>query len=45
MDTLLEPKPENVQLPIEPVYKSTVTGSLAQSERERLARNSQFKMN
>ena len=45
LDTLLEPKPETVQLPLEPIYENTITGSLAQSERERLARNAQLKMN
>ena len=45
LDILLEPKPENVQLPLEPIYESTITDSSAQSERERLARNAQLKMN
>ena len=45
LDTLLEPKPETVQLPLEPNYEDTLTGSLAQSERERLARKAQSKMN
>ena len=45
LDTLLEPKPETVQLPLEPIYEDTITGSLAQSERERLARNAQPKIN
>ena len=45
LDILLEPKPESVQLPLEPNYKNTITGSSAQSERERLARNAQLKMN
>ena len=45
LDTLLEPKPETVQLPLEPIYENTITGSSAQSERERLARNAQLKMN
>ena len=45
IDTLLEPKPETVQLPLEPIYEVTITGSSAQSERERLARNAQSKMN
>ena len=44
-DTLLEPKPETVQLPLEPIYENTITGLSAQSERERLARNAQLKMN
>ena len=44
IDTLLEPKPETVQLPLEPIYEVTITGSSAQSDRERLARNSQSKM-
>ena len=45
LDTLLEPKPDTVQLPLEPIYEDTITGSSAQSERERLARNTQSKMN
>ena len=45
LDTLLEPKPETAQLPLEPIYEDTITGSSAQSERERLARNAQSKMN
>ena len=45
LDTLLEPKPETVQLPLEPIYEDTITGSSAQSERGRLARNAQSKMN
>ena len=44
-DTLLKPKPETVQLPLELIYEDTITGSSAQSERERLARNAQSKMN
>ena len=43
--TLLEPKPENVQHPLEPIYESRKAGSSAQSERERLARNALLKMN
>ena len=42
---MFEPKPETVQLPLEPIYEDTITGSSAQSERERLARNAQSKMN
>ena len=45
LDILLEPKPENLQLPLEPIYGNTITGSSAQSERDRLARNAQLKMN
>ena len=44
-DTLLAPKPEKVQLLSEPIYENTITGSSSQSERERLARNAQLKMN
>ena len=44
LDTLLEPKPENIQLPLEPVYENTISGSSAQSEQEPLARNAQLKM-
>ena len=42
---LLDPKPENVQRSLEPIYKNTIPISAAQSERERLARNAQLKMN
>ena len=45
LDILLAPKPKKVQLPLEPIYENTITGSSAQSERERLARNAQLKMN
>ena len=31
IDNLLEPKPEAVQLPLEPIYEVTITRSLAQS--------------
>ena len=34
-----------VELPLEPIYKETIVGASAQSERERNARNSQLKMN
>ena len=45
LDIFLEPKPENVQLPLEPIYENKITGSSAQSERQRLARNAQLKRN
>ena len=45
LDILLEPKPESVQLPLEPIYENTITGSSAQSEQERLTRNAQLRMN
>ena len=45
LDTLLGPKPEMVELPLEPIYKETIVGASAQSERERNARNAQQKMN
>ena len=45
LDILLKPKPDNVQLPLEPIYESTITGSPAQSEWERLARIAQLKIN
>ena len=45
LDILLEPKPENVQLTLESIYENTITGSSAQSELKRLARNAQLKMN
>ena len=31
LDILLEPKPEKVQLPLEPIYENTITGSSAQT--------------
>ena len=43
LDILLALKPENIQLSLEPIYESTITGSSAQ--KKRLARNAQFKMN
>ena len=45
LDTYIAPKLENVQLPLEPIYENTITGSPVQSERERLARNAQLQMN
>ena len=42
---LLGPKPEMVELPLEPIYEETIVGASAQSERERNARNAQQKMN
>ena len=45
LDTLLGPKPEMVDLPLEPVYEETKVVSSAQSERERNARNAQQKFN
>ena len=43
--TLLGPKHEMVELPLEPIYEETIVGASAQSERERNARNAQKKMN
>ena len=34
LDTLLGPKPEIVDLPLEPIYEQTIMGSSAQSEKE-----------
>ena len=45
LDILLIPKPEKVEFPLEPIYKETIIGSSAQSERKRNAQNSQQKMN
>ena len=45
LDTLRGPKPEMVELPLEPIYEETIVGASAQSERERNARNAQQKMN
>ena len=44
LDMLIEPKTEAVELPPEPIYENTITGSSAQLERERLARSAQLKM-
>ena len=35
LDTLLAPKPEMVELPLEPIYEEIIVGASAQSERER----------
>ena len=43
--TLLVPKLEMVDLPVEPIYEEIIVGSSAQSERERNARNAQKKTN
>ena len=45
LDTLLGPKPEMVDFPLEPIYEETIIGSSAQSEREKNVRNAQQKMN
>ena len=45
LDTLLGPKPETVELLLEPIYEETIVGASAQSERERNARNAQQKLN
>ena len=34
LDTLLGPKPEMVELPLEPIYEETIIDDSAQSERE-----------
>ena len=45
LDTLLGPKTEMVDLPLERIYDEAIVGSSAQSERERNARNAQQKKN
>ena len=45
LDTLLGPKPEMEELPLEPIYEETIVVASAQSERERNASNAQQKMN
>ena len=45
LDTLLGPKLEMVNLPLEAIYKDTKVGSSAQSERERNARNAHQETN
>ena len=44
-DTLLGPKPEMVDLPLEPIFEETIIGSSARSERKKNARNAQQKKN
>ena len=39
LDTLLGPKPEMVELPLEPINEETIVGASAQSEREREERS------
>ena len=43
--TLLGPKTDMVDLPVEFIYKEIIVGSSAQSERERIARNAHQKFN
>ena len=51
LDTLLRPKPEMVEFPLEPISEETIVGASAQSEserereRERNARNAKQKLN
>ena len=45
LEALIGPKPEINDLPLEPIYKETIVGSPAQSERGRNARNAQQNMN
>ena len=45
LDTLLVPKTEIVELPLKTIYKETIVGLAAQSERENKARTAQQKMN
>ena len=45
LDVSFGPKPENVQLPLEPVFESTIIGSSAQLKREQRARIAQLEMN
>ena len=35
LDTLLGPKPEMVEIPLEPIYEQTIVGASAQLEREK----------
>ena len=41
LDTLLGPKPDMMDLPLETLYEETIMGSSAQSERELNSRNAQ----
>ena len=45
LDTLLGPKPEMMELPLEPIYEETIVSASAQSERESNACNAQQKIN
>ena len=45
LDKLLGPKPEMLEIPLEPIYKETIVDASAQSVRERNARNGQQKVN
>ena len=45
LDTLLGPKPEMVELPLEPIYEETIIGASPQSERVRNPRSAQQKKN
>ena len=45
LDILHGPKPDMVDLPLEPIYEEIIMGSSTQSEREKKGRNDQQKMN
>ena len=45
LDTLLGPKPEMMNVPLEPLYEEIIVGLSAQSERERNALNAEQKTN
>ena len=44
MDTLLQPKPIQVKLPVEPKYQMAIEDATEQTERDRQIRNSQLKL-
>ena len=44
LDTLLQPKPTNVRLPVELKYELAIEDSIEDTERDRQIRNSQLKL-
>ena len=44
LDTLLQPKPTMVRLPVEPKYKMAIEDATEETERDRQIRNSQLKL-
>ena len=44
LDTLLQPKPTNVRLPVEPKYEMAIEDATEDTERDRQMRNSQLKL-
>ena len=44
IDTLLQPKPSTVRLPMEPKYEMPIDDTTEEAERERRIRNNQLKL-